>query len=224
MKVWLFTPKVARLGDSRKLSRFWTGPWIVCSPVHSEVYVRITPDPSWTNLKYTKVVSVDRLKPYLEPAKIVPATEDDDIHMEGDEFAEAIRDTSRGRENGSTGRKSATAAKATTTTSNAGATGPSSAADPSATATATSTTRIARNTETNSASTKDYRTTTNPSESGTTTRPTQNASTKIARYPRATTTAKEAEENPTSSATGRIRTSTTTIVIKSRYNRRRKPK
>ena len=65
MRVWLFTPKVARLGDSRKLSRFWTGPWIVCSPVHSEVYVRITPDPSWTNLKYTKVVSVDRLKPYL---------------------------------------------------------------------------------------------------------------------------------------------------------------
>ena len=90
MKVWLFTPRVARLGDSKKLSRYWTGPWLVCSPVHSEVYVRIKPDPQWSARDYTKVVSIDRLKPYKEPTTAQPTEDEDDIEMEGDEFAEAI--------------------------------------------------------------------------------------------------------------------------------------
>ena len=89
MKCWLFTPRVSKPGESRKLARYWTGPWIVCSPVRSQVYVRITPDPSWSASKETKVVSIDRLKPYRDEIIRSPE-EDQDVTMSGDEFAEAI--------------------------------------------------------------------------------------------------------------------------------------
>ena len=88
-KVWLFTPKT-KPGDSRKLSRFWTGPWIICSSIRSQVYVRIVPDPSWSKVRHSKVVSVDRLKPYLEASGSRPFDKEDDVGMETDEFAEMI--------------------------------------------------------------------------------------------------------------------------------------
>ena len=87
-KVWLFTP-VTKPGAPRKLSSFWTGPWIVCNKPVNAVMVRITPDPSWSTIKGSKVVSVDRLKPY-KSKESNPASPEDDLLMEGDEFAEHV--------------------------------------------------------------------------------------------------------------------------------------
>ncbi len=62
-QVWLFTPRTKE-GISKKLTSFWTGPWVVCAkPTSSETMVRITPDPKWGEGrdKLSKVVSIDRL-------------------------------------------------------------------------------------------------------------------------------------------------------------------
>ena len=88
-KVWLFTP-TTKPGASRKLSSYWTGPWTVCNDPINDVMLRIQPHPSWTWQKGTKVVSIDRLKAYIDGGNNEPG-EDDDILMEGDEFAENVQ-------------------------------------------------------------------------------------------------------------------------------------
>ena len=87
-KVWLFTP-TAKPGASRKLSCYWTGPWTVCNTPINEVMVRIAPHPSWTTIKATKCVSIDRLKVYRDGQPQEPE-EGADLLMEGDEFAENV--------------------------------------------------------------------------------------------------------------------------------------
>jgi len=88
-KVWLFTPKVLP-GTSRKLQSYWSGPWIVAGNPVYEVLLRIVPDPSWTHIKKTQQVSIDRLKPFIEGRDQPVAPEHDDLEMEEDMFAEAI--------------------------------------------------------------------------------------------------------------------------------------
>jgi len=61
-KVWLFTPPNLP-NISTKLQRFWTGPWTICNDYINDVMVRIAPHSSWRNCT-SKVVSIDRLKPY----------------------------------------------------------------------------------------------------------------------------------------------------------------
>ena len=90
-KVWLFTPR-SQKSVPRKFSRYWTGPWVVCNtPTSTEVMVRITPDASWIQLTKTRslVVSIDRLKLYQSDS-VNPPQPEDDLSMEGDEFAELI--------------------------------------------------------------------------------------------------------------------------------------
>jgi transposase InsO family protein len=89
-RVWLFTP-VSLPGMPRKLSSYWTGPWIVAATPVNQVMVRIYPDPNWKNVTESKVVSMDRLKPYRS-SRTQPPVEGDDLAMEGDEFAENIYD------------------------------------------------------------------------------------------------------------------------------------
>lgn len=87
-KVLLFTP--AATSTSRKMSQYWSGAWTVCAePVASSTMVRIAPDPSW-GFKGTKVVSIDRLKLFKERDAEREPGQDDDLDMEGDEFAEAV--------------------------------------------------------------------------------------------------------------------------------------
>ncbi len=95
-RVWLWTPRV-RTGISKKLTNFWTGPWVICAdgPQGGLVY-RIAPDPSWDgpDRKLQKagsiVVGIDRLKPYKD-GEAIPPDEDSDLLMEGDENAEILR-------------------------------------------------------------------------------------------------------------------------------------
>jgi hypothetical protein len=87
-KVWLFTPTTLP-GASRKLSSYWTGPWVVSATPVNQVMVRIYPDPTWKPDGPSKVVSMDRLKPYRS-SRTQPPEVGDDIEMEGDEFAENI--------------------------------------------------------------------------------------------------------------------------------------
>ena len=90
-KVWLFTP-IAKPGVSRKLSVFWTGPWLVCNePTQSETLLRIAPAPEWKDHKFqgTRVVSIDRLKLY-KSSLIQEPDDSDDIERSHDEFAEQI--------------------------------------------------------------------------------------------------------------------------------------
>ncbi len=89
-KVFLFTP-AAKDGTPRKLTVRYTGPWTVCSePTGSETMVRIAPHPDWTHVKGTKVVSIDRLKPYGDHQQAYEPKPQEDLLMEGDEFAENI--------------------------------------------------------------------------------------------------------------------------------------
>ncbi len=90
-RVWLFTPRT-REGVSKKLTSFWTGPWVMCAkPTSSKTMIRITPDPKWVGGRdrHSKVVSIDRLKLYKGPMTIPPET-DDDTTMSDDEAAEVI--------------------------------------------------------------------------------------------------------------------------------------
>jgi hypothetical protein len=87
-KVWLFTPKVA-LGESKKLTRFWTGPWRIDEKLNELMY-RIQPASEWLWHRGPESVSIDRLKPYRPAAdEQNPPHPDDDLGMDDDEFAEA---------------------------------------------------------------------------------------------------------------------------------------
>ena len=89
-KVWLYTP-TTKPGMPRKLSSYWTGPWTICAEPVNSVMIRIAPDPTWTVVKGSKVVSIDRIKLYKDPTtRVREPLEDDDILMEGDEFAEYV--------------------------------------------------------------------------------------------------------------------------------------
>ena len=85
--VWLWTP-ASKPHVPRKLSTYWTGPWIVCATPVNDLLVRIAPHPSWTTQlhKKSRVVSIDRLKVYksllsdaIEPAIDHPSTIDDEF-------------------------------------------------------------------------------------------------------------------------------------------------
>ena len=95
-KVWLFTPQTAS-GEVRKLTKYWSGPWVVCAQPVNDVMVRIVPDPSW-KIGDSKVVSIDRLKLFVTRKRPYPAYDEyHDIDMEGDEFAEHINRRKRRR-------------------------------------------------------------------------------------------------------------------------------
>ena len=91
-KVFLFTP-ASQPGQARKLTTFWSGPWVVSNVAENGTMVRIFQptgtDP--TKVPISKVVSIDRLKPYLDPySKSEYSNTDDADQMEGDEFAEYV--------------------------------------------------------------------------------------------------------------------------------------
>ena len=87
-KVWLYTPRT-HLGESRKLSRFWTGPWTILKKLN-ELMFKIQPDESWAYHRGPEEVSIDRLRPYmLENVIHHPPEEGDDLNMTDDEFAVA---------------------------------------------------------------------------------------------------------------------------------------
>ncbi len=103
--VWLFTPRT-KGGISKKLTSFWTGPWVVCAkPTSSETMIRITPDPKWEegHNQLSKVVSIDRLKLYKGPLTIPPEA-DDDTTMSDDEAAEVIDATTAPQQDATTGQ------------------------------------------------------------------------------------------------------------------------
>ena len=77
-KVLLFTPR-AHPGVSRKLSQMFSGPWIVCSSSERGNTIRIASDPSWATKIESKIVNIDRLKPYFGPDVIPPAKDGEDI-------------------------------------------------------------------------------------------------------------------------------------------------
>ena len=64
-KVWLWTPR-SQPGVCRKLSTFWSGPWIIDEKLYSHNYV-ISPAPEMNSTLPTLTVSVDRLKAYKVP-------------------------------------------------------------------------------------------------------------------------------------------------------------
>jgi hypothetical protein len=92
-KVWLFTP-VTRTGQSRKLAKFWSGPWIVTHRVN-DIFYNIVTAPEMESTAPPQTVPVDRLHLYrmpAAPAVLLPQTEsraaaqakddDDDDFME----------------------------------------------------------------------------------------------------------------------------------------------
>ena len=90
--VWLWTPRL-QPGQSKKFAIYWTGPWGIEAKLN-EVMYRIKPSHLWARKK-VETVSVDRLKPFLaqyvdDPNVHQPPTEDDDLRMAGDEFAESL--------------------------------------------------------------------------------------------------------------------------------------
>ena len=94
-KVWLFSPRVSRTGESRKLKSCWSGPWTVNKKL-SDVSYKIKPHRLWA-MQGEMLVSINRLK------RFICAEEDEDtvghppaLHQElimaGDEAAEDFVD------------------------------------------------------------------------------------------------------------------------------------
>ena len=98
-KVWLFTPQ-PKVGISRKLQSYWTGPWTVIAQLNSLTY-RISSDPSWSSKSRIATVSVDRLKPFVSGSSVVPLPADQTPDRLGDEAAEFI-EVGEGRSSSST--------------------------------------------------------------------------------------------------------------------------
>ncbi len=69
VKVWLLTPSV-KPGTARKLANPWSGRWVVCADGVNNVMVSFGPYPDWSNNQATRVVSIDRLKPYGNEATV----------------------------------------------------------------------------------------------------------------------------------------------------------
>jgi hypothetical protein len=89
-KVWLFTPRL-KPGQSKKFATYWTGPWTILKQINELMY-EITPETDWRR-KTNEIVSIDRLKRFYEEElgegqKRQPPSEDADLSMAGDEFAE----------------------------------------------------------------------------------------------------------------------------------------
>lgn len=85
-KVWLFTQR-SPLGESRKLARYWTGPWTIVEQINDVLY-KIDPDPTWNYHRGPEVVGIDRLKAYHPERPIQqPPEQNDDLGMPDDEFA-----------------------------------------------------------------------------------------------------------------------------------------
>ena len=88
-KVWLFTPVSQTV---RKLSTYWTGPWIITNTDRDSAFVIIVPsDKLKVKRNVPLKVSIDRIKPYIEPKNpvqqdLVPADS-----LDGDEFVEFVR-------------------------------------------------------------------------------------------------------------------------------------
>ena len=72
---------------TRKLSMYWSGPWTVYADPINEVMVRFAPCVEWKKGP-TQVVSIDRLKIFVESQQPVQPPMNTDLSMPGDEFAE----------------------------------------------------------------------------------------------------------------------------------------
>ena len=99
-KVWLYTPRT-KPGQPRKLATFWSGPWIVVTPILNELVVRIQPQPHW-KIDNSIVVSIDRLKIYKSGDEIEPQP-GDDLGMLGDEYCGYIPPDSEDDDSGDEG-------------------------------------------------------------------------------------------------------------------------
>ena len=86
-QVWLFTPAI-KVGNSKKLSTYWSGPWTVVN-VLSDLLYEIKPDPDWISSPKHQTVSIDRLRAYESTASIPPPRLAD-LPMANDELAECI--------------------------------------------------------------------------------------------------------------------------------------
>ena len=95
-KVWLFNPAASQDTGSRKLTRYWSGPWLITDKVNDLTYV-ISPHAEMGTLLPEKIVSIDRLKiyrdeeppPRLGRPVVPPPVGDDDSD---DEYAEVVED------------------------------------------------------------------------------------------------------------------------------------
>ena len=87
--VWLFTSRT-RDGGSRKLTRYWSGPWTVHTKINP-LLVEIAPDGRWPWPKQNQTVATDRLKPFLAaPDESYPPDYGADFTEGGDETALAV--------------------------------------------------------------------------------------------------------------------------------------
>ncbi len=93
-KEWLFTPS-SKVGVPKKLTTYWMGLWVICTkPDNSETLLIVAPHPSWihkTKITGTKVVSIDRIKPYRDnETDPTPLNHEHEIDVDDDEFVEYI--------------------------------------------------------------------------------------------------------------------------------------
>ena len=103
-KVWLFNPRVARVGQRSKLKSVWSGPWTVKTRLSDINYI-LKPHPLWAR-KGEVMVSCNRIKPYLcapgdEHKRGYPPAIDQDVSMAGDNEAERIHDAGTESDDGS---------------------------------------------------------------------------------------------------------------------------
>ena len=89
-KVWLFSPAASSKENSWELVQFWTGPWLVVEK-KADVLYRITPHADMKALLPDQTVSIDRLKPYREPAEHQRQLPPSRLNpLDDDEFAELV--------------------------------------------------------------------------------------------------------------------------------------
>ena len=94
-KVWLFSPRVSRIGERRKFKSVWSGPWRVTKCLSAVTY-KIKPHPLWIR-QGEILVSINRLKRFVcaaedEDTVGYPPAIDQDLIMNGDEAAEHFDD------------------------------------------------------------------------------------------------------------------------------------
>ena len=91
--VWLFSPKVARIGQRTKFASHWSGPWKITKKLSNVIY-RIKSHPKWARQQEI-VVSIDRLKRFRvaegdEDTPGYPPAIDQQLDLVGDEHAECL--------------------------------------------------------------------------------------------------------------------------------------
>ena len=89
--VWLFSPKISRIGESRKIKSNWSGPWRIGKRL-SDVTYKIIPHPLWA-YQSELLVSINRLKKFVcseedKNTSGFPPALHQELIMAGDEAAE----------------------------------------------------------------------------------------------------------------------------------------